>query len=336
VIPLRPLTVSDILGGTFAAFGRHWKQLIGTAAVVYGLALLITGGAVAVAIDSVTDEFHVIEQSIRANEAHPPWDAFRSIGLTFGVVALVGLVCLLLATAMTQAASPAALQEAVLGRRTTFGAIWSRSVRRLPSVLGVLLVPWLISFAVMALLVTGYVALMFTLLDRGSNDLASTLTGVGLLGALLLGPVAIWLWVLFSLAPAVAVFETAGPMRALRRSAQLVRGSWWRIFGITMLVMAMAMVASWFIQVPFGFLGMFSMFPGLDFDPGASDEAQAIQLMLSMGGYLLITMLGGFVSQILVTFFPQLATGLLYVDQRIRRENLAPALADAAQVPPQY
>ncbi|MFF0746143.1 hypothetical protein ACFYVL_37700 [Streptomyces sp. NPDC004111] len=334
VVPLRPLAVGDILSGTFAAFGRHWKQLMGIAALVYCLALVVTGGAVALAVDSLTDEFDVIEQSIRAGDPEPPWEAFRTIGYTFGVVALVGLVCLLLATAMTQAASPAALQEAVLGRRTTFGAIWNRAVRRLPAVLGVLLVPWLAVFVVLGLLVTGYAALMFGLVESGGSDLALTLTGVGLLGALLLGPLAIWLWVLFSLAPAVAVFETAGPMRALHRSAQLVKGAWWRIFGITLLVWGMATVASWFIQVPFTFLGMFSMLPGMNFDPGSNAEAEALQFLVSLGGYLLITMLGGFVSQIVVTFFPQLSTGLLYVDQRIRRENLAPVLAEAAHLPP--
>ncbi|MFD3512352.1 hypothetical protein [Streptomyces sp. NPDC058657] len=336
VIPLRPLAVGDILSGTFAAFGSHWKPLMGMAALVYGLALVVTGGAAALAVGSLTDEFQVIEQSIRADEPNPPWDPFRTIGLTFGGVALVGLVCLLLATAMTQAASPAALQEAVLGRRAAFGALWSRAVRRLPVVLAVLLVPWLIMFVVMALLMTGYAALMFTLVERGGDGPAPTLTAVGLLGALLLGPLAVWLWVQFSLAPAVAVFENAGPMRALRRSARLVKGSWWRIFGITMLVWLMAMVASWFIQVPFALLGMFSMIPSLDIGPTTDDEAEFFRMMASMGGYLLISMLGGFVSQILVTFFPQLATGLLYVDQRIRRENLAPALADAAPVPPGY
>ncbi|MEU8888355.1 hypothetical protein [Streptomyces sp. NPDC048442] len=333
VIPLRPLGVSDILNGTFAAFGRHWKQLVGIAALAYGAALLVTCGAVALAISRLTGEFRAIESALRASDESRLPDPLITIGWTFGAAAAVGMLSLLLATALTQAASPAALQEAVLGRPTTFGAVWSRAVRRLPAVLGALLLPWLAGLLVMGLLMTGYVALMIALVEQGGGEAAGVLAAVGIGGGLLLVPVTIWLWVLFSLAPTVAVFESAGPVQALRRSARLVKGSWWRILGITLLVMAMAMVASSLIQIPFSFLGMFSMVPSIGYT--GSNEAAALQALTSAGTYLLITMLGSFVSQIVVAFFPQLTTGLLYVDQRIRRENLAEALAEASHIPPQ-
>ncbi|MGW7414207.1 hypothetical protein [Streptomyces sp. NPDC054863] len=333
VIPLRPLGVSDILNGTFAAFGRHWKQLVAVAAVAYGAALVVTGGAVALAVSRLSDEFRAIESALRAHEEGRLPTPLLTIAWTFGAVGLVGMLCLLLATALTQAASPAVLQEAVLGRPTTFGAVWSRAVRRLPAVLGALLLPWLGGLLVTGLLTTGYVALMISVVERRGGELANVLAGVGLVGGLLLVPLAIWLWVLSSLAPSVAVFESAGPVRALRRSARLVKGAWWRIFGIALLVMMMAMVASSLIQIPFSFLGMFSMIPSIGYT--GSNEAAALQALTSVGTYLLVTMLGSFITQIVVTFFPQLATGLLYVDQRIRRENLAPALAEAAHVPPQ-
>jgi hypothetical protein len=280
------------------------------------------------------DEFEVIEQSIRADDPDAPVSALVGVGVTFGVAAAVGMLCLLVASAVTQAASPAVLQEAVLGRPAAFRAVWGRAVRRVPAVLGVLLLPWLAAVVVTVLLAGGYTALMIAFVERRGDGPANVLAAVGLGGGLLLVPPAVWLWVLFSLAPAVAVFESAGPVRALRRSARLVKGSWWRIFGITLLVWAMAMVAGSVIQMPFSLLGMFSMVPGMNVD-GMDGEAAVTQLLLSVGGYALITMLGGFISQILVTFFPQLATGLLYVDQRIRREDLAPALAEAAGTPPQ-
>ncbi|GHH35335.1 hypothetical protein GCM10018773_09020 [Streptomyces candidus] len=333
VVPLRPLGLGDILGGTFSAFGRYWKPLLGTAAVAYGTALLVACGAMAVAYALCTDEFDVIERSIRANDSHPPTSALVSVAVTFGVAALFGVLCLMAASALTQAASPAVLQEAVLGRPVTFRQVWGRAVRRFPAVLGALSVPWLLSLLVGALLSAGYVALMLTVVENRGGEAAGVWAAVGLGLGLLLAPAAVWLWVLFSLAPAVAVFESASPVQALRRSARLVKGSWWRIFGITLLLWLMATVASSLIQMPFNLLGAFSMVPGMDVDH-TDDAAAAAQIMLSVGGYVLISLLGSFISQILVTYFPQLTTGLLYVDQRIRREGLAPALIDAAQVPP--
>lgn len=71
---------------------------------------------------------------------------------------------------------------------------------------------------------------------------------------------AIWLWVRFSLAPAVAVIESRGPIAAMSRSAHLVRGAWWRIFGISLLAFAMAALAGLVFQQ---FVEALGVFPGL-------------------------------------------------------------------------
>ncbi len=332
VIPLRPLDVGDVLGGTFAAFGRHWKPLIGIAAVVHAAALLLVGGAAALAFWGNVDTFDALERADRNGTAVA--SEVTSLAVSFGLVAVLGAVCLLFATAMTQAASAVALQEAVLGRPTTFREVWRRAVRRVPAVAGALLLPALAAAVLMVLLMIGYVGLMMAVVEDVGGSAANWLAAVGLLGGLLLVPVVVWLWVRFAFAPAVAVFESAGAMQALRRSARLVRGSWWRIFGISLLVYAMAWAASWLIQIPFSLLGMFSLVPSMAAAPTTGEEVSLVQMVLAVGGYVLIILVGSFVSQLVVVFFPQLATGLLYVDQRIRREHLAPALAEAAYGPP--
>jgi hypothetical protein len=56
---------------------------------------------------------------------------------------------------------------------------------------------------------------------------------VGVTGGLVLLVVpGIWLLVLWYFAAQAAVVEEAGPTAAVRRSAELVRGSWWRVFGL--------------------------------------------------------------------------------------------------------
>src|SRR5262249_61772950 len=50
--------------------------------------------------------------------------------------------------------------------------------------------------------------------------------------------------------PAV-VLEGSGPVDALRRSWPLVRGSWWRIFGITLLAGIVVAFTGGILQLPF-------------------------------------------------------------------------------------
>jgi hypothetical protein len=63
----------------------------------------------------------------------------------------------------------------------------------------------------------------------------SIVTGVvaGLCAAtILLIPLAVFIFVNWSLLTQVIVAERLGPLRALGRSRQIVRGQWWRTFGI--------------------------------------------------------------------------------------------------------
>lgn len=153
----------------------------------------------------------------------------------------------------------------------------------------------------------------------------------GVLGGLALLPAAAWLWVRYCLAPAAVVFERQGPLGALRRSALLVRGAWWRVCGISLLALAIGATAGSFIQLPFTMLGTFHNLT-LHSENGA--EPDIAQLLAGASGYLAVSLLGQTLSQIVSVTFPQLVTGLLYVDRRMRREDLAPALIGAAAAEP--
>ncbi|MEU9038894.1 hypothetical protein AB0D45_28885, partial [Streptomyces sp. NPDC048352] len=110
-------------------------------------------------------------------------------------------------------------------------------------------------------------------------------------------PVTLWLGVLFALAPTAAGFEGLGPVAALRRSARLVRGAWWRTLGVTVPAVAFTGAAGYALQAWFGLAGALS-------------------------------------ALVLLPAFPQLPAGLLYVDRRIRREHLAASLAASAHPDP--
>ncbi|MGA5553618.1 hypothetical protein [Streptomyces lavendulocolor] len=323
VIPLAPLAVSDLLSGALATMGRHWKQLLGLALAAYGTAVVVFGGGLLVAFLTVGDRLKDAGQ-----------DDVPALLTAFGAVYLLGVLVMLAANAVVYASCPAVLQDAVLGRPTTIGTVWRRVRPRMGAVLGTVLLTGLIAAVPLLLMALTLVAAFVALLAAAHYDTPEFGWWVlaGALGMLLTGPVAIWLWVRFSLAPAAAVFEGHGAFAALRRSAQLVRGAWWRTFGVTLLATLMAAVTGYLIQMPFQFLAALPG-AGLSDTPtdGSPDAAVVVSLLVTV---LALTLVAQLVAQILTAAFPQLVTALLYVDQRIRRENLAPALAEAAAVPP--
>jgi hypothetical protein len=323
VIPLAPLGLGDILGGAFTTMGRYWKQLFGIAAAVYGAATAVVAAALAIAYALVRDHLDTVFAT--ADEQTPVWDDVRPLIIAFGGVWCIAVLAMLIATAMIYAACPALLQDAVLGRPTSFGAVWRRARSRLPAVIGTLFLTALIFLIPVALFVTAFVALAVALLALDTGPLI--VPPLAFLGALATAPLAAWLWMKFIFAPAAAVFEGQGAIAAMRRSSQLVRGDWWRIFGISLLAALIAMVASYVIQLPFNLAGLL---PGMVGTSDLGPDPTAPEVLLAVGGSMIVALVGQLIAQICVAVFPQLVTSLLYVDQRIRKENLAQTLAEAA------
>ncbi|MET8127957.1 hypothetical protein [Streptomyces sp. NPDC005231] len=331
VIPLRPLNLGDIYGGAFSTMGRYWKQLFGVGAAVYGGALVVVGAAVAIAYSAVSDPLHRVVGL--SSEESPRTEDIVPLVIAFGAVWLVAVLVLMTATAMMYATVPAVLQDAVLGRPTTFGIIWRRAWARVPAVIGTVLLTSLVAVIPVVLMMVAFIAMTIAFITLDSGSGSGVAIAVGILGVLATAPLAIWLWVKFSLAPAAAVFEGQRPIAALRRSSQLVRGDWWRIFGISLLAMVTAAVASYIIQLPFSILGMF---PGMIGMESLGSDPNPTAVIVAMSGYLVVSLLGQLIGQLVSATFPQLVTGLLYVDRRMRNENLGPVLAEAAAVPPQF
>jgi hypothetical protein len=109
----------------------------------------------------------------------------------------LGARLLLVAPLMT-ALSVVVVQELGRGGEPTVGGALRAAARRLPAVLG-----------------------------------AVGLYVLGVSGGLVLLIVpGVWLLVLWYFAAQAAVVEGVGPVAAVRRSTELVRGSWWRVFGL--------------------------------------------------------------------------------------------------------
>ncbi|MFF4170469.1 oxidoreductase [Streptomyces sp. NPDC001744] len=329
VIPLAPLDFGAVLSGAFATFGRHWRQLLGVTGAAYGIALLLFGAALGVAYAAVGDHLPRVFDLPAGQE--PDWEDIRPLLIAFACVWLFALIVMFCTNGLVAAACPAVVQEAVLGRSTTFGAVWRRSWTRLPAVLGSVFLSGLAALLPALCFFGGFAGMMAGLITAARDGTSPTdvliLPVLGLLGALVTAPLTVWLWVKFCLSQAAVVMEGQGAVASLRRSSLLVRDSWWRVFGCTLLAAVMAAVVNGAIQQGLSFL---MMVPMMGFDPSTDSPASVIATFVVL---FVLLLLGQLVGQALVSVFPPLVTSLLYVDQRIRKENLAPELARAAGVP---
>lgn len=325
VIPLRPLQLGDVLGGAFTAFRRYWKPLTGVILLVQGIGILLVAlaiGITAVGLDSRLKAVFDLPEG-----QAPAADDVVAL-LLYGIpVAVLLLLTLVLLTATISALCPAVIQEAVLGRPATFSALWRRCWSRLPSVLGVLLCVGLLAGGPVMVL---YAACIPPIIASAHDASPPMAVFVLLLGLLLWMPVAVWVTIRFGLAPAVAVCEGLGPVAAMRRSWQLVGGGWWRTFGIAGLAYLLAAVVGYIVQMPFALLGLFALVPAV---MTAGETGDPGTLLFGFGGYLVCVMIGMAIGSVFQLVYPHLVLSLLYVDHRIRKENLAEALAAGMTAP---
>ncbi|MER5932276.1 hypothetical protein [Streptomyces sp. NPDC002054] len=334
VIPLRPLGLGDIFGAAFSTLGRHWKQLIGFVLAVQFATLLviIALGAIGLAItwshlDPVFDPGY--GQDPPREDLVPVLATFIPLGVIALGVALVGL-------SLTSAAMPVLVQEAVIGRSITIGTLFLRAKARTASVLGVTLLTGLLAMLPLAaFLLIGIPLSVAAEADGADADGSVNFVTLLPLVLLLVGfPFAVWIWIRYGLATAAAVCEEVGPVTAMRRSAKLVRNSWWRIFGISVLIALVAMVMAYVIQLVFSLFGILFLFPALAMTGPDTDIAAGMVILITF--YVLFSVAGSALSQLIFPTLSQLATALLYVDQRIRREDLISGLlaANTSAQPP--
>jgi hypothetical protein len=295
VIPLRPLGLSEILDGAISTIRAHPKVILGVAAIVVTISQLLTTVTTYPLLDDVNRAANL---GGRATSD----DMINSLGASAEVLGITLLITLPIRVFLSGFLT-IAVGKAVLGQPVTFGEVWARVRPRLISLLGLTLVYPAVAAAAVALAI-------LTALVAGP---------LAILVVLALIPFGIWAYVLFSLATPAFMLENAGIGRAFGRSRTLVRGSWWRVFGIMLLAGIIAGIVAAIIVVPFTFLGGGFNSP---VDPTFR--------------YLALTTIGGIIASTLTEPFAAGVGVLLYTDQRMRREGMDIELARAAGVPPPH
>ena len=318
VIPLRPLGVGEILDGAISYIRRDPKTVLGISAAISAIiaaAQLLTLSLTFSSLDSLSSTSTRVGSS--ASDVAAVNDvvgtAFAGQGaqlLQFVVTSVLGVVATGLLTLV--------MGRAVLGQRVTLGEAWKGTSKRFWPLLGLTFV---ISLAVGAAALAGILASVLI-----GWAISNASVGLGVFVGIVLGfsalLAALWLHVRLLLSPVALMLEGAGVGRSMTRSWGLVRGAWWRTFGIWLLASVIGAIVSGVLAVPFALVG------GVSTALGSSNGSTSLGL-----GYFIATSLGTLIASTVVLPFSSGVVVLLYIDRRIRREALDIELARAAGFP---
>jgi hypothetical protein len=150
---------------------------------------------------------------------------------------------------------------------------------------------------------------------------ATNIIGVGVLLIFVAAPFVFWLIIGWALAAPAYVFENISVVTAMSRSRELVRDAWWRTYWVLMLT---GLISSVVCLVVLPLFGGIAVITGVD--PAAPPLPPSL-------GELVLPAIGTIIVSTLTAPFVIGATGLLYVDQRIRRERYDLELARLAAAP---
>ncbi|MEU7137549.1 glycerophosphoryl diester phosphodiesterase membrane domain-containing protein [Streptomyces sp. NPDC046261] len=304
VIPLRPLGVGEILDGAFTTARKYWRTALGVSLAVAVVTQAVRTVVTGLWFRDLVDLSELPDQETASLQELV--DALKQALSGLAVASLVGLVGSIIAAAMLTVV----VSRAVLGRPAPARETWAAARPRLLAMTGL--------FCLVTLLITGSFAVGLApgllLVGAGNETGGAALAALGALAGMV---AAAWVWIRYSLAAPALILEKQGVIAAMRRSGKLVRGSWWRIFGIQLLATLLVFMVSAIVEIP----------------------ANVIELIMSGGSpdavptdwpSLITSGISATISSALTLPITAGVTALLYMDQRIRRESLDIELARAA------
>lgn len=307
IVPLRPLTLGDILDGTIKLIRSNPKATLGLSAVVAAIAAVPSAVGQALNLDTIAEVF-ADPYAVDSADATLGGMARSYIG-TF-----LGYILTFVATTVLTGILTRVLGRAVFGGRVTAGEAWRLARSRVPALFGLVLLQGLILVLpalVLLLVVVGLVAL-----QPGDVTPAAAL-GVFLLFFLAYIPYLLFFYTRLALAAPAIVLEGLGVTAAISRSWRLVRGDSWRVLGILLLTGFLVAILSFVLSIPFSIAGTLVGMTG-----GGTTAAAVVTAVLLGVGQVLASMIA----------YPFQAgvNGLLYADRRMRAEAFDLVLQTAA------
>ena len=289
VIPLRPLSLSDIFNGAIRYVRANPKATLGLTAAVVVITQLF-GLFIQVGPLAATGNLDAMLTS--ADNA----GAMALSSITSFVGFLVNALGALLLTGMLTVV----VGRAVFGTPISVGEAWDRIRGRLLPLIGLVALE-----AVGAAVIVGAVAAVIAGIAMAGNGYAAAALGIPL--GLATFALLIWLYTMLSFAPIAVVLERKPVLAALSRSFALVRNGFWRVLGIRLLAAVVVGAVSTAVSMPFAIVTMVMA--------SASSLSTTAVIIAATANTV-----GAIIGQIVTTPFSAGVDTLLYTDRRIRAE----------------
>ena len=320
IIPLRPLTLTDLFSGSFSALRKNPSVLFGFTIIVMTVVALLSLAGTMLPLFSFT--------SLMSNDLDPQASSKALLDSAYlsVVSTIVGYIALLagsfLAGTVLDGVLSVAVSQLVIGKKITFKQSWALVKPRLWSMLGASLLSML---AVGSPLLVLVILFFMSLYSWPGSDAFFSLFGLLLALALPVVLVSYVISIRFLYAPICAVLEEKGPIEAVKRSWALTSGSFWVTLGRVILInVVVGFIAGMIVQI-IGIIAAIFMFTILE--ASSSDPSTVWSTIILYGVISALQMLAySLVVPILAAY-----QTLMYVDEKIRKENFAPLLAHASQ-----
>ncbi|TKJ96481.1 hypothetical protein PlfCFBP13513_13550 [Plantibacter flavus] len=304
LIPLRPLSFSDLFGAPFLVLRRNPKATFGSALLLQGLtavlSLVIVGVVTWLSLSRLSQAAPGEEDAISAG-------AITAIILSFLIPVAVSIA----GSAILQGIIAQEVARGTLGEKLPLGVLWRRTKGRFLPLIGYTF----LLIGVVTVFIAVAVGLGFVLTGLGGTA-GVVLTVVMGIGALLvLIAASVWLGTKFSLTPSIIVLENGKVFPSLARSWRLTDGYFWRTFGVQFLVSSVVSVASQVVATPISLLASLVpvLFVGVD-----SEATMIVATIAAQGLSLLVSVIIGAITVVVISA----TSAVIYVDLRMRKEGL--------------
>ncbi|RQP12177.1 MAG: hypothetical protein EAS51_03380 [Microbacteriaceae bacterium] len=299
-VPLRPLTLGQLLAGAFRAL-RHNPGVVLVPAIAFSLAASLGGLAFGV---FVVDPLAAAVGSGYGSASLYGWVS----GFGAGALGWLVIQALVIGSGVPQQAVAAVdVSHAVVGRRLT-----PRGFRRRTRGIRARTFAWT-GLVVLAVVLAGTAGIAAIGLLEPTGPYAGLFTGFLVYPAC--AALLAWLGTKLAFVPSTLAVERLRFGAALARSWRLTRTSFWRTFGIRLLAWGMIWIATMLVSVPVTLL--------------VGWLASIVAGNGDLGDYLAVTRAGdiaaGVVSAVIAAIGLVVTTSvdaLLYLDLRMRREGL--------------
>ncbi len=305
IMALHPLSIGELFEATFRAVRANPPVMFAFSVAVMAVASLAS---------SLVQGLTLPHWIVFLEPPSPTGGPTSPTGALSALAVVAVWPALLIAVSSTVLAGMLAptVADAVVGTTTTMGRAWSRIRARLPVLVGVAVLIDLIQIVLAGAVVSiSAIPLAASLAGVSSGPSVSALA-LAVLGLFLGIVTALVVQLLAVFAPIIVVLEGAGPVHALARSWALARRAFWRIAGRLVLITLLTSTATGVVSSAVGAIG-----------------ALVVTLASPAVGLVLTSFFSGLASGFVVPVSASFTT-LMYTDERIRQEDLAPALEAAA------